>query len=159
MSLRLVNPISGETMNWNEIAQKVTPYVVKIETPDGHGTGFLCLLNENRTFCGIATAHHVIRHADYWQEPMRIIHHHSSSAAFLQEDERIIFPDSGKDSAVILFPASKLQFPEALIPLRPMDDRLPIGAEVGWLGYPGIIRTLCFFSGNISAARKDSYLI
>ena len=37
-------------MNWNEIVDKVAPYIVKIETPRGHGTGFLCLYNENRTF-------------------------------------------------------------------------------------------------------------
>ena len=33
-------------MYWNTIVDKVEPYVVKIETPSGHGTGFLCLYNE-----------------------------------------------------------------------------------------------------------------
>lgn len=43
------------------IVERVTSVVVKIETPSGHGTGFLCLYNEPRTFCGIATAYHVVR--------------------------------------------------------------------------------------------------
>jgi hypothetical protein len=39
---------------------------------------------------------------------------------------------------------------------------LPIGAEVGWLGFPAIAQyTLCFFSGNVSAWQewRNAYLI
>ena len=62
---------------------------------------------------------------------------------------------------MILVQASKLQFPEALIQLRPIEDRLPIGAEVGWLGFPAVTHTLCFFSGNVSAFQegRHAYLI
>jgi len=42
-------------MNWDEIVAKITPYIVKIETPQGHGTGFLRMYNEDRSMCGIAT--------------------------------------------------------------------------------------------------------
>jgi hypothetical protein len=148
-------------MNWNDIVQKVTPYVVKIETPRGHGSGFLCFYNEARNFCGVATAHHVIAHAEEWQEPIRIHHHPSVTTAFLRQDERFIFWDRAKDSAVILLEVGKLQFPEALIQLRPIEDRLPIGSEVGWLGYPAVTHTLCFFSGNVSAFQepRHAYLI
>ena len=55
-------------MHWNTIVEKVAPYVVKIETPTGHGTGFLCLYNEEKTFFGIATAAHVVSYADEWQQ-------------------------------------------------------------------------------------------
>jgi len=30
-------------MPWNQIVEKIKPYVVKIETPAGSGTGFLSL--------------------------------------------------------------------------------------------------------------------
>ena len=146
-------------MNWNEVAQRITPYIVKIETPQGYGTGYLCLYNDSMSFCGIATAYHVVSHADQWQEPIRVINQHSNTTAFLKESDRIIFADMGKDSAVILFPTSQLQLPKELIQLRPIDDRLPIGVEVGWLGYPGIVNTLCFFSGSVSAIQQHSYLI
>jgi hypothetical protein len=149
-------------MNWNEIVEKVTPYIVKIETPQGHGTGFLCIYNESKRMCGIATAHHVVAHAEEWQQPIRIHHYPSSTTAFLKESDRIVWFDEDRDSAVILFQAGKLTFPEELIQLRPTDNRLPIGIEVGWLGYPAIgPQILCFFSGTISAlyeARK-AYLI
>lgn len=147
-------------MNWDEIVKKVTPHVVKIETPGGHGTGFVCFVNEARAFWGIATANHVVDDADQWQQPIRI-QHTNGKVAFLKEDQRIILPDSNLDSAVILVPIAQLDFPEPLIQLRPIGDRLPVGVEVGWLGYPAVTRTLCFFSGNISAfdESRHAYLI
>jgi hypothetical protein len=39
---------------------------------------------------------------------------------------------------------------------------LPIGVEVGWIGYPAVSRhTQCFFSGNVSAFQefRHAYLI
>ena len=158
LSLLLLSP----DMNWNAIVDKVTPYIVKIETPTGHGTGFVCLFNDDKSFCGIATARHVVSYADEWQQPIRLQHYHTSSAAFLKESERVIWRDSDTDSAVILMQTGKLQFPETLIPLLPMTDPLAIGAEVGWLGFPAVAEySLCFFSGNISARQewRHAYLI
>lgn len=140
----------------------MTPYIVKIETPMGHGTGFLCLYNEDRSFCGIATARHVVSYADEWQQPIRLEHYHSASSVFLKESERVIWLDTATDSAVLLIGSDKLQFPEALIPLLPITTPLVIGAEVGWLGFPAVAPySLCFFSGNISARQewRHAYLI
>ena len=151
-------------MNWNEIVEKVTPFVVKIETPEGYGTGFLCLFNDDRNWCGIATAHHVIEHAEKWEEPIRISSLSSSTSVLIKQADRVIFPDEKTDSAVMLIPMGTLKLPEDLIPLRPIENRLPIGSEVGWLGYPAIgnlANTLCFFSGNISAWQDErrAYLV
>jgi hypothetical protein len=145
-------------MNWNEVVQKVMPYVVKIETPRGHGTGFACFYNVTKAYVAIATAYHVVEHAHQWREPIRI-HHPGSDVAFFKEGERFIFSDAARDSAVILIDASTLKLPETLIQLRPIEDPLPIGAEVGWLGYPAVTHTLCFFSGNVSAIDRFAYLI
>jgi len=152
-------------MNWNEIVERVTPFVVKIETPQGHGTGFLCLYNDSKTFLGIATAAHVVAHAEKWQEPIRLSQLQSGSSVLLKEEDRIIYLDPRMDSAVVLTPLGlKLELPKELIPLRPIEDRLPTGTEVGWLGFPAIgpnTDTLCFFSGNISAweGARARYLI
>lgn len=150
-------------MNWNDIVEKVTPYIVKIETPNGHGTGFLILYNEDHSVCGVATARHVVSHADEWQQPVRITKPMTACTHFAREGERVIFLDDTTDSAVILFFNNiheQLEFPEALIPLLPPDKNIPIGVEVGWLGFPSIDpNTLCFFSGNISAKKSSSYLI
>lgn len=149
-------------MHWNTIVEKVAPYVVKIETPRGHGTGFLCLYNHDKSFLGIATAEHVVRYADEWQQPVRLQHYPTSSVVFLKEDDRVIWLDNPTDSAVILIPSHKLDLPQTLIPLLPMTSPLEIGAEVGWLGFPAVAPfSLCFFSGNISARQESrhAYLI
>jgi hypothetical protein len=80
----------------------------------------------------------------------------------LKEYERTILADANSDSAVILVQPSHLQLPESTIPLLPTSIPLPIGTEVGWLGFPAIApHTLCFFSGNISARQewRHAYLI
>ncbi len=149
-------------MSWDESVETVTPYIVKIETPTGHGTGFLCLYNEDKSFYGVATALHVVSHADEWQEPIRLRHFPSSTSVFLKEPDRHIFSDPRTDSAVIVAPPGTIQLPEDTLPLLPTDLPLPIGTEVGWLGFPAMAEyTLCFFSGNISARQdwRHAYLI
>lgn len=146
-------------MSWDTIVKKVKPYIVQIETPTGRGTGFLCLYNDDKQWCGIATALHVVDGADNWQQPIRITNF-TGEKVFLKEAQRVIFPDIKTDSAIILFSQKEFQLPSRLIPLRPLDKPLNIGSEVGWLGYP-YIDTLCFFSGCISARAEDkkAYLI
>lgn len=149
-------------MEWDQIANKVAPYIVKIETPESSGTGFLCFYNDDRTICGVATALHVVSHADEWQQPIKINHIHSGKKSFLIETNRYIYVNLVTDSAVILFHVGDLPLPSTLIPLLPVDTPITIGNEVGWFGFPRIEPfTLCFFSGNISAYRADrrAYLI
>jgi len=149
-------------VNWNAVIARVMPSIVKIETPFGHGTGFLCFFNEDRSFCGIATAHHVIAHTEKWQEPIRLTNFDTGLNTLLKETDRVILSDAAKDSAVILLSVRDLQLPQEPIALFPTDTRLPIGVEVGWLGYPAIAEyTLCFFSGNVSAVWdfRNAYLI
>jgi len=149
-------------MNWDEVIRKVSPYIVKIETPTGSGTGFVCALNEDKTLCGIATALHVVSDSDEWQQPIKIQNHTFSQTVFLIASQRFIFTQWKTDSAVILFERSKLEFPELLIPLRPIGAPISIGVEVGWLGFPAIEPyTLCFFAGPVSARQDSSkaYLI
>lgn len=149
-------------MDWDEIVEKVTPYIVKIETPSGYGSGFLCLYNDVKTLCGIATAAHVVQDTETWQQPVRIHHYDKNKVVFLPEPDRFILVDRKTDSAVILFPNTKFEFPQELIHLRPIDRALPIGVEVGWLGFPAIASdTLSFFSGNVSARQENqsAYLI
>jgi hypothetical protein len=149
-------------MNWEQVVQKVTPYIFKIETPAGHGTGFLCLYNDTKTFCGIATALHVVEYANTWKQPIRLTHYGSSEQLFLKDPEHIILTDWKTDSAVILFQKPAFELPRELIELIPLDTPLSIGNEVSWLGFPAIEpHTLCFFSGNISAWQdfRKAYLI
>ena len=110
-------------MEWDAVVQKVTPYLVKIETPTMSGTGFLLSYNDDRSWCGVATALHVVSNADSWQQPIKIHSHNFSKTVFLSVGQRVIFTDYATDSAVIFFESSQLELPNDLIPLRPIDTR------------------------------------
>jgi Trypsin-like peptidase domain len=149
-------------MNWDEAIKTVSPHVVKIETPTGYGTGFLAFYNHDHAWCGVATAAHVVRHSDEWQDPIRIRTEGSPTPRFLKAEERVIFVDRPNDSAIVLFLKGDLQLPESPIALLPMEEPCSIGVDVGWLGYPAIEPdALCFFAGTVSArqAARKAYLI
>ena len=149
-------------MKWDQIVNKTKPHIVKIETQTGSGTGFLSLYNGDKTFCGVATALHVVGHADDWQQPIRLRHHSSGKTLFLEQNDRIIFKDWNTDSAVIIFVKDEFPLPAEPINLLPSASIIPVGDEVGWLGFPAVApNDLCFFSGNISARQESrkAYLI
>lgn len=150
-------------MAWNTCYKQLLPHVFAIETPGGSGTGFILALNDSKTLAGIATAAHVVEHANIWKEPIKVRHHVTGDELFLPHDERVIFIDQARDSATILFMAATLTAPppEAL-EMIPSKNRLAVGTEVGWIGFPWIVSPhVCFFSGCISAwdSNSDSYLI
>jgi Trypsin-like peptidase domain len=149
-------------MDWDSAIDLVRPHVVRISTPNGYGTGFLTFYNRSGRWCGIATAAHVVDHADEWQQPIRIHHQPSDTTVFLGQGERIILLDRRSDSAVVLCVKGELQLPEVPIPLLPLNEPCSLGADIGWLGYPTIEPyTLCFFAGAVSARLKSrrAYLI
>lgn len=149
-------------MNWDHAVNTIIPHIVKIRTPQGHGTGFLAFYNFDKSWCGIATAAHVVDHAEEWQEPVKIMHQASGTTALITTDKRVIIIDRITDSAIVLFLKSDLDLPEFPVALLPMGQPCLIGSDVGWLGFPAIAAdTLCFFSGSISAhlETRKAYLI
>lgn len=142
-------------MNWSEVVTKLTPYIVKIETQSGSGTGFLCLYNKDKTIVGIATANHVVSYANEWDQPIRVRHSSGELITLPADGNRVIRTNALNDSAVIICFKQNLPFPDSLVPLLPKESPLPIGAEVAWLGYPAIEPyQACFFCGNVSAHRR-----
>jgi hypothetical protein len=150
-------------MHWSDAVNRTLANIVKIDTPTGHGTGFLCFYNEGKTICAIATAGHVVHHADKWMEPIRVYNHDCSQSILLTAKERQVTMGNMSDSALILFTKDRGElFQEDPIPLLNEEFALRVGTEVGWLGFPTLEPdTPCFFSGNISARQdhKNAYLI
>lgn len=136
---------------WHVAYEKVKPYVVKIITPQGSGTGFMFVTTAGGTILGIATAAHVLHYEHYWEQPIRIQHEESGKMIFLKHDERIINVDTASDVASIVVLGDKLPFPKDTLPIIAEDKCLKIGVTVGWMGFPAIaFNNLCFFSGSIS---------
>jgi len=151
----------GESI-WHEAVDLITPYIVKISSPIGSGTGFLFAYSGNRATCGIATAGHVVNHPHQWHQPIRMRHFLSGEEVFLKEEDRAIVLDAELDTAAIVLPKPAMPLPEDLIALAPEGMYLKQGVELGWVGFPVVSpQNLCFFSGRISAYLNEDevYLV
>ena len=151
-----------QDIEWHEIVDMVTPYVVRIWTPQGSGTGFLVSISKSTPLCAFATAAHVVAHAHYWEEPIRIEHQASGNTLLLRQTDRAIHFEGEKDTAAIVFDRGEMALPTEVLTLVEKDKHFKAGVEIGWLGYPAIPRaSLCFFSGRISAwvESEDAYLV
>ncbi|MBL0211354.1 MAG: trypsin-like peptidase domain-containing protein [Holophagaceae bacterium] len=149
-------------MHWHEAYEKVLPHILRIETPDGAGTGFLFGYNADRSLAAIATAAHVVDRAHAWKQPIKIIHHTSGQEVFLQGHERVVFLDRKRDSASILVPTGTLPLPESPLPLMDVKQIKKVGVVLAWVGFPSVAYPeLCFFTGSVSAFlfNDDCYLI
>jgi hypothetical protein len=139
-------------MEWYHAIELVRPHVVRILTPQGSGTGFLFSRSANGTVCGIATAAHVVDHAHYWEQPIRVQHEASGTVALLRPNERAILLDESHDTAAIAINSSALSLPDEPLSMIPGGRYLRVGNALGWLGFPAISSAnLCFFSGRVSA--------
>jgi|Deesub1362B_J571_1020462.scaffolds.fasta_scaffold05845_3 hypothetical protein len=148
---------------WSEAIQKFKPYVVFIETPHSAGTGFFIGAKESG-IVGVATAYHVISKAVKWREGLIISQPASSWRIFINKYE--VYQYEKKDSALLRFQLDELNLPG--LPLEPLPiievkKRLKEAVEIGWCGYPGIVKppTLCFFHGRVSAwlPEHEAYVV
>ena len=151
-----------ENTEWYQAIEQIKELVVRIWTPQGSGTGFIVSTSKKTPLCAIATAAHVIHHAHYWEEPIRIEHQSSGKTILLRAADRAINVQSADDTAGIVFVRGDIDLSESTPPLTPKDKYFKPGVEIGWLGYPAIPRaSLCFFSGHISAwiDSESAYLV
>ena len=138
-------------MEWHECIKAINPHLVHISTPRGSGTGWLVSVSATTDLCAVATAAHVVDHAHYWEEPIRIFHPHSGSSALFRAHERAIHIDNSIDSAAIVMHRGDLPLPTETLPLIQSGYFIKAGVEIGWLGYPAMHQSnACFFSGRIS---------
>lgn len=153
-----------QNTEWHKIIEKLTPYVVRIWTPQGSGTGFIVSNSKSTQICAVATAYHVISHAYYWEEPIRIEHLTSGKTLMLRHTDRAINVKPETDTAAIIFEKKDMDMvvPNDCLQLTPKDHNFKPGVEIGWLGFPDIPSAgLCFFSGRISAwiESEAAYLV
>src|SRR4051794_35987262 len=99
-------------LEWGDVVDTITPHVVRIMTPQGSGTGFLVTRAADGSACGIATAAHVINHAHFWEQPIRIEHIASGKTLLLRSTDRAIFTHPTKDTAGIVFNPLDIPFPD-----------------------------------------------
>lgn len=138
-------------MEWHACIEAINPHLVHISTPRGSGTGWLVSVSATTDLCALATAAHVVDHAHFWEEPIRIFHPHSGNSILLRATERAIYLDNSIDSAAIVIHRGELPLPKSTLPLIQSGYFIKPGVEIGWMGYPAMHQSnACFFSGRIS---------
>ena len=143
---------------WHEAIAAVEPHIVRLNTPMGSGTGFLISTSQATGLVAVATAAHVVAHAHYWEQPIRIEHVTSGKNRLLRAGDRAIRIHEKYDTAAIVFRLGDMEFPAKPLDLFGKGYHLKSGVEIGWLGFPAIPRaSLCFFSGRISAYLDDDH--
>lgn len=139
-------------LEWHEVVEAIKPFLVRIQSPGGSGTGFLWSYHGEDRIPGISTAYHVIDDADTWQQPIKIWK--DDKAVLLQAKDRVVTMESDAASIWVTESGTELigalGLPEAPVPLLPKPRHVKVGVEVGWLGFPWGISSPCFFSGKIS---------
>lgn len=149
--------------NWNKTLENVRPYVYKIETPESTGTGFQIFYSKKINIITIATALHVIKQSNEWDEIIKITHYDSGEKIILKNSEsRVINIIPEKDLALISFKKEDKKLPTENLDLAPPQKHLKQGIEIGWCGFPSVrLDKLCFFQGYISCVLdiEDSYLV
>src|SRR5262249_50795776 len=128
------------------------PHIVRLSTPTGQGTGFLVSIGVATDMCAIATAAHVVDHAHYWEEPIRVDHISSGKTRLVRHAERALVLDSARDTAAMVIMRGDIPFPDAPLPLVPAGKFVRVGYAIGWVGFPAVAPAhMCFFGGRISA--------
>jgi hypothetical protein len=143
-------------MEWHEAVSILRPHIVKISTPDCSGTGWLVSRSKRTELCAVATAAHVIDHAHYWEQPIRLYHPASNKTVLIHKSERAINLNQDMDTAGMLFPIGELSLPDEPLEMLVNSKFIKVGVEIGWLGFPAIPRAgLSFFSGRVSSYNMD----
>jgi len=134
-------------MPWFKALTLIEPYIFKISTPISSGTGFQISYYQNTKLCAIATAYHVIWHAEKWGEPIEITHYSSKKVTMLRagRGNRAIIIHPKQDLAFIVY-ATKENLLQLNLKLIDPQKYLRPGHELGWCGFPAVESSkLCFF--------------
>ena len=152
---------------WHEASARVAKATFRVYTPDAMGTAFLFSVGRKKNggyIAMLATAWHVVKKASNGTT-IRLRNQHDREVVFSQGGNMAVIEVSKEfDVAIIVVLSPDDLFPqETLLPILPSDFELRRGAEVGWLGYPGILNPeLCFFQGHIAGmlrAPRVGYLV
>jgi hypothetical protein len=142
---------------WSVAISQVSPFIVRIQTQHQYGSGFIFW--QNSDFACIATANHVIEPANQggWEQPFYISQPNGNPIR-LNPDQRIIRPNlNQRDSAAILVRRDALVLPPKCLSLWDFSREIPIGSEIGWLGFPDIVDQ--YFIGNMGSGLKDCKIV
>lgn len=161
--------INWPEYQWHEVVDRVSPSVFRIEVDQSGGTGFIFSVSrtprDGKHYTMLATAWHVLKDSIDSTSPLTLISSdgHREWTSGTSKINYMQLGDEVFDTALILVESiDPLMEVSGLLPILPFESHMARGAEIGWLGFPGIAGTeLCFFSGIVSGYldRPPGYLV
>lgn len=152
------NNTNWPELEWHEVIDRVSPSVFSVETDQSSGTAFVFSVarmpHNGKHYAMLATAWHVLRDSVGSTSPLTL-----TSSDSLKEwrstSDKITYMQLGVeafDTALIMVESTEpLMNVDGLLPILPFESHMARGAEIGWLGFPGIAESeLCFFTGVVS---------
>ena len=156
-------------LRWDEAVERVAKCVFRVYAGSSAGTAFVVSLGRARNtgdwFATLATAWHVLSGLPGTTDDVALVSVDRSTVFTSSADELGFYPlgDARFDTGLIVVRTHEpLVSQKELLPLLPADSVLARGADVGWLGFPGITEPeLCFFHGHISGYLNEppTYLV
>ena len=155
-------------MPWHQVVERVQKCVYRVYAGPYAGSSFVLSLGttkEGEAFALHVTAWHVLEDIVGTGEDIRLVSA-DRKVSFDNKSTSIEFMSLGDtvfDTALVMVKTGKPLFAETdLLPILPYDAMLARGAEIGWLGFPGLVEPeLCFFHGFVSGYLNDppTYLV
>jgi hypothetical protein len=156
-------------LRWDEVVDRASKSMFRLYAGSSAGTGFLVSLGSDpRTgdcFATLATAWHVLQALPGTTEDLKIVSV-DRKTVFSSAADRVGFYPLGEarydTGLIVVRTGSPLAKAQELLPLLPYDSVLARGADICWLGFPGIFEPeLCFFHGHVSGYLNDppTYLV
>jgi hypothetical protein len=156
-------------LRWDEVVDRVSKSVFRLYAGPSGGTGFLIGLGRDLqsgdSFATLATAWHVLEALPGSTDELEIVSVDRKTVFSSAADQIGFYPlgDTRYDTGLIVLRTKAPLVEESdLLPLFPHDYVLARGANIGWLGFPGITEPeLCFFHGYVSGYLNDppTYLV
>ena len=141
--------------DWPEVIAAIEPLVYRVHAGDSGGTAFIVGVtrSDGGRHTMLVTALHVVEGVLGNDKPLDLVRRDGTLISTLTAGPLKIYPVGPRecDTALIEVPTrDPLVTPDALQPM-PFETMLPRGANLGWLGFPGLVfPELCFFRGAVS---------
>lgn len=155
-----VTSASLREYSWPELVPKLEPLVYQVRAGDSLGTAFVISVTGGRDggrHTMLVTAWHVVQDVVQDDEPLDLVRADGTLISTLTSGPIAIYPVGPPecDTALMLVPTREpLVSPDVLLPM-PLETMLPRGADLGWLGFPGLVYPeLCFFRGVVSGYQE-----
>lgn len=154
---------------WYEAVDRFEKSVFNINAGSSAGTGIVVSIGYDRqtsdAYATIATAWHVLSSLPQTSDDIRLTSTNKTKVLSSDKNQMVFHPlgESRYDTGLIIVNTGEPLLKESeLLPIFPHDSVLARGADVGWLGFPGLAEhELCFFHGFISGYLNDppTYLV